>query len=306
MTDADALPGLLEAGEQAAFHGRPVDAVAPLERAVLLARSLDRPIEVAAAAWLLGVALVAAGRYGSALVVLTPLVDAGGAPGAAGHRRLFGALAASTGASAQRQLGRHATARAADLVALDLADDGVEARFDAVLGLAGDAVGLDEAGEAAARLTEARALLPAGGEHWWRQRVRLAWTAAEVALLEGRVTDAAALAAGAVAAARTAGAPRHVAKGLLIQGIAEVDQDDRDAAATLRSAATLAESLGALPLVWPARALLGALVAGSHPDESGHSLAVARSAVLEVAGDLPPAARGEWLARPEVSTLLAG
>ena len=53
-----------------------------------------------------------------------------------------------------------------------------------------------------------------------------------------------------------------------------------------------------MPLVWPARALLGALVAEDDPAESARSLAAARSAVLAIAGDLPPGVRAEWLAAP--------
>ena len=61
-----------------------------------------------------------------------------------------------------------------------------------------------------------------------------------------------------------------------------------------------------MPLVWPARALLGALVAEQDAGESAKSLAAARSAVLQVAGDLPPGVRAEWLARPDVAALLEG
>jgi len=74
----------------------------------------------------------------------------------------------------------------------------------------------------------------------------------------------------------------------------------------LRRAATLAEGLSALPVVWQARALLGALLAGSAAEESARSLAAARSAVLTMAADLPADLRDEWLARPNVSALLEG
>jgi hypothetical protein len=97
-----------------------------------------------------------------------------------------------------------------------------------------------------------------------------------------------------------------VAKGLLFQGVAEVSGGVPDAPGTLRRAATLAEGLAALPVVWQARALLGALLAGSAPEESARSLAAARSAVLTMAGDLPPDLREDWLARPNVSALLEG
>lgn len=310
MTAPGDLADLLAAGEQATFHGKPAAAVGVLEQAVVLAQAQSRPAEVAAAAWLLGVALGAGGRYGGALRVLTPLVESGSADGVAPERRLFAALAGATVASVHRQLGRHAVAREADLAALALTDGTGEAGFDTLLGLASDAVGLDEPDEAADRLSAAAAVLPEGDDAWWRQRVRLGWVRAEVALLDGRADEAVQHAEAAVAAAELARAPRHVAKGLLITGIAQISgggaQEGEGAAATLRRAATLAESLGTLPLVWPSRALLGALLVQDDPQESVQSLAAARTAVLAIAADLPAGVRADWLARPDVSTLLEG
>ena len=311
MINEEELAGLLASGEHAAFHGRPAAAVGVLEQAVALARSQDRSAEAAAAGWLLGVALGAAGRYGGALTVLSPLVEGGRAGGAPAENRLFAALAAATVASVHRQLGRHAVARASDLEALALAKGSAEASFDAQLGLASDAVGLDEPDEASSRLQQARALVPPRADEWWRQRVRLGWAEAEVQLLDGQVDEAVTTALTAVERAEGARAPRHVAKGLLILGIAQVSggstaDGDGDAASTLRRAATLAESLEVVPLVWPARALLGALVAETDPAESNRSLAAARAAVLTLAADLPPGVRAEWLARPDVAALLEG
>ncbi|MCW2680109.1 MAG: hypothetical protein JWM62_1510, partial [Frankiales bacterium] len=244
---------------------------------------------------------------------LSPLVDAGRAPEAPAERRLFAALAAATIASVHRQLGRHAVARASDLEALALTDGTGEAAFDALVGLASDAVGLDEPEEAAARLAEARALVPERSDEWWRQRVRLGWAEAEVAMLEGEVDAAVDTAQVAVQRAENARAPRHVAKGLLILGIAQVSggtssdpEHETDPALTLRRAATLAESLGTVPLIWPARALHGALVAEDDPAESARSLAAARSAVLTLAADLPPGVRADWLGRPDIAALLDG
>ena len=105
----DELASLLSAGERAAFHGRPVAGVAPLQQAVEAAHAAGRDDEATAAAWLLGVALGAAGRYGSALAVLEPLAERAAVDHPA--RRLFASLACSTAASVQRQLGRHAVAR---------------------------------------------------------------------------------------------------------------------------------------------------------------------------------------------------
>ncbi len=309
MTQPD-LPTLLASGEHAAFHGKPAAAVTALEKAVVVAQSQGLVAERAAAAWLLGVALGAGGRYGAALTVLAPLVEAGQVEDTAPETRLFGSLSSATIASIHRQLGRHAIAREADLDALELTDGTGEAAFDAVLGLASDAVGLDETEEAASRLAEAEAVLPGRGDEWWRQRVRLGWAHAEVALLEGRPEDAAAHAAGAVKRAEDARAPRHVSKGLLLLGLAQVSIGDDEAIATLRRSATFAESLGVLPLVWPSRALLGAMLLESEVEsdlaEGAKSLAAARSAVLAIAGDLPPGVRSEWLARPDINALLEG
>jgi hypothetical protein len=129
-------------------------------------------------------------------------------------------------------------------------------------------------------------------------------------MLEGRTEDAVEEAAAAVQRAEDARAPRHVAKGLLLLGLAQVSLGEDEAVATLRRSATFAESLGTLPLVWPSRALLGALLseslAAADQAESARSLAAARSAVLAIAGDLPPGVRAEWLGRPDVTALLEG
>jgi tetratricopeptide (TPR) repeat protein len=301
------LASLLASGEHAAFHGKPGAAVGVLEQAVVLAQSQGRQAEMAAAAWLLGVALAAGGRYGGGLTVLSPLVDAARLPDAPPEQRLFGALSSATIASVHRQLGRHAVARDADAAALALTDGTGEAAFDAQVGLAADAVGLEDLDEAVDRATAAAGLIPERSDEWWRQRVRLGWVQADIALLEGRAAEAAEAAQEAVDRAENARAPRHVAKGLLYLGIAQVSGDSMEQAAlTLRRAATLAESLGTVPLVWPARALLGALVAESDPGESDRSLSAARSAVLAIAGDLPPGVRAEWLARGDVAALLGG
>jgi len=294
------LPELLASGEHAVFHGRPAAAVGVLEQAVVLAQSQGLVAEVA---WLLGVALGASGRYGDALTVLSPLVASGSEQGASPECRLFAALSGSTVASIHRQLGRHAVARDADLAALALNGSG-EVGFDALLGLASDAIGLDEGDEAVERLAQASVALPAGDEQWWRQRVRCGWATAELALLEGRTDDAAAHAAAAVQRAEDAGAPRHVAKGLLLLGLAEVSGGHDEAVGTLRRSAAVAEPLAVLPVLWPVHALLGALLADTDRVESDRRSRTARAAVLAIAGDLPPAVRTAWLGRPDVAALL--
>lgn len=300
---ADDLTTLLASGERAAFHGRPGAGVDPLERAAAVALERDLPTEAAAARWLLAVCQAAAGRFGQALRALDGLLPV--TADAPAERRIFGALGEATLGSVHRQLGRHAEARAHDEIALALSQATGEAGFDAVLGLAADAVGLGEVPAARDHLAAASAL---ADEHaqWWRQRVRVGWVRAEVALLEGRPDDAVVSAAAAVDLAEHSGAPRHVAKGLLFQGVAQVETGrHEEAAALLRRGGMLAESLGTLPLLWPARAVLGALVGESDVEESQRCLRSARRAVELIAADLPESLRTAWFARPDVAALLA-
>lgn len=302
VADED-LGQLLAQGERAAFHGPPGKAVDALSRAIEIAHADGNTDASTAALWLMGVSLGACGRYGTAIATLTPVLEAGEAV-ASGSPRLFGALAGASLGSIRRQLGRHAEARELDERGLALADSTGEAAFACLLGLAADAVGLNDAKTAHEKADAAEALLPDRPTEWWRQRVRLDWVRAEIALLEEDPETAVDAAEAAVERAERARAPRHVAKGLLFQGVSQIQNGDLDGAAALRRAATLAESLGALPLVWPSRAVLGALLADTEPAESAASLGAARSAVLSIAGDLPDGLREDWLARDEISALL--
>jgi hypothetical protein len=205
-----------------------------------------------------------------------------------------------------RGIGRHAAAAELDRRGLEIADGPGEASFDCLLGLASDEVGLGRLDEARDLLGQAEAVAEGRGGGWWRQRVRLDWTRAEVALLADEPVEAILAAAGAVAAAEAARAPRHVAKGLLFQGVAQLQSGSSEALATLRRSASLAERLSAAPVVWQARALVGALLGGADTDEGARALATARAAVLGIAADLPVELRDEWLARPNVSALLEG
>jgi len=298
---SEELASLLEAGERAAFHGRPAAGLEPLTRAGALAGELGLVTERAAAGWLLAVCQAAAGQLGQALSTLGPVTAL--ADDDPVERRVFAAMGEATLASVHRQLGRHAEARAHDELALTLSDGRGEGGFDALLGLAADAVGLGDGAVAAGNLAAAEDLV---GDRvdWWRQRVRLGWVRAEVALLDDRPGDAVDAASGAVERAEASGAPRHVAKGLLFEGVALVEDGRPDAAAaTLRRGALLAESLGTLPLVWPARAVLGALLADRDEVQSVRCLDAARHAVDLIGQDLPLDLREGWLSRADVAAL---
>ena len=298
------LAGLLASGERAAFHGRPDAGVEPLRRAVELAVSEGLNAEASAAGWLLGVCLSSAGRYGSALQILDPVATPDGEVGP--DLQIFAALASASAASVHRQLGRHATARTYDEQGLARTDGSGEAAFDCLLGLAADAVGLGDKAAAQEQLAAAQELAE-GRADWWRQRVRLGWLDAEVGLLVGDGDAAATAAEQAVDLAERSGAPRHVAKGLLFLGVAQLEAGRLDEAATaLKRGGLLAESLGTLPLLWPTRAVLGALLAESDPKQSSRCLASARATVETIAKDVPDDLRDEWLARPDVGALLGG
>ena len=307
----DELADLLAEGERAAFHGPPGNAVAALTHAVELATAGGRLAEATAASWLLGVAQAASGRFGTALATLdavtNPLRGAVAGDPVTAERVLFGALAAATAASVHRHLGRHRAACELDQLGLRASDGqpGLdEAVFDCRLGLASDAVGLSESDIARSEIAACVQLLDAHPD-WWRQRVRLDWVRAEIDLLDDDAAAAQRAAAAAVERAEVARAPRHVAKGLLFLGVAQAQSGMSQALATLRRAAMLGEQLGATPLVWPARALIGALLAETDPTESARSLQAARSAVLTIAGDLPDDVREEWLTRPDIEVLLS-
>lgn len=308
---ADELASLLAKGERAAFHGPPGTAITPLEQAARLATASNRVAEATAATWLLGVAQAAQGKFGTALNllggVMGPLRSAVAGEETAPELRLFGALAAATVASVHRQLGRHTVAWEFDALGLTAADaiPGLdEAVFDCRLGLASDAVGLGEHDIAQTELGVATGLAEAHAD-WWRQRVRLDWVRAEILLLEEDPKAAADAAAEAIDRAELARAPRHVAKGLLFLGVAQAQSGAPETLTTLRRAAMLAEQLGTTPLIWPARALVGAMLADDDPAASAKSLQGARSAVLAIAGDLPDDVREEWLARPDIEALLS-
>ena len=184
--------------------------------------------------------------------------------------------------------------------ALELAEDAPEARFDALLGLAADAVGLGEADDGRRTRSPRPRALASGRSDWWRQRVRLDWVRAEIALLRERRRRG-----GGSRAPRPSRSPRRPARRATWPRAccsaasptcrpATLDE----AAATLRRAATLAESLGAVParVAGPGRARRP-----RRPDaprgERGRARRPPASIVRQIADDLPARAR-RGLARP--------
>jgi hypothetical protein len=131
--------------------------------------------------WLRAVASGGQGRYGSAYRDLAAL------RGAVANGPLV-SLAHSTQASFLRQLGWHAKARGWDGRALAAAGNDPEARADALVGLAADALGVGRLAAAATLLArensalEAAALPPRVAD---RLAVRRRWVAAELAMASG-------------------------------------------------------------------------------------------------------------------------
>jgi len=248
------------AAERALFHGQPREAEKQLRAVYEMAPGDSR------ARWLLGVCLGALGRYGAAAELLAPAVRAD-------------PLAATALASHLRQVERHAEAEHLDRHALAGSAPGSEPAADALIGLVADAVGRGDIGLAQSRLDAATAALAGvagslSGVEWlpnavdwgWRAGIRLAWVAAEVALLGDQPARALARARLAVQRSEVAGAPRHLAKSLLFRGVAEREAGEPGAAATLHAAAGAAARLGLLPLLWPALAVHAQILATTHPD----------------------------------------
>lgn len=290
---------MIAAGERAAFRGAPGQGVAPLQRAADQAREVGDPVAQALARWLLGVCLNASGQYGKALTELTNACAESAAP------TQMRALSAAGVGSLFRGLARHSEARDWDRAAMQIAAGSPEAQFDAWVGLASDAVGLGDSDQAFVAIAQSEPLV-AARPLWWRQRIRLDWVRAEVSMLRGDIATAQLAARRALEAAEAAGAPRHVAKSLLFCGLASAQIGQAASAIDeLARAAALAQGLGALPLVWPSCAVLGALLDGHSPDEAQRHLAAARSAIRTISDDLPAELATAWLARPDVVAILS-
>jgi hypothetical protein len=125
-------------------------------------------------AWLLGLSLNAAGRYGHALEVLMPLLTSGEQAGAPPEVRVRRARRGDAGQRAPAA--RHARGRADRRPTRPGADRrNRRTRFACHLGLAADSVGLGDGQTAHSEVDIAATLLPDRPTEWWRQRVHYDW-----------------------------------------------------------------------------------------------------------------------------------
>jgi hypothetical protein len=199
--------------------------------------------------WLRAVAAGGQGRYGSAYRDLEALRR-----GVASGRLL--SLAHSTRGSFLRQLGWHALARGWDGRALALAGDDSEARADALIGLAADALGVGRFAAAAtllARVDLTPGVVPD------RLPVRRGWVAAELAMASGDGNTAVRHAEEAVerAAAMAPGSARHRLKSdvVLAAALCSAGRVER-ARAVADEALDATSRLGLIPLRWALSCLL--------------------------------------------------
>jgi hypothetical protein len=206
--------------------------------------------------WLRAVAAGGQGRYGSAYRDLAELRRSGPAG------RLV-SLAHSTEASFLRQLGWHALARGRDGRALALAGTDLEARADALIGLAADALGVGRFAAAATLLARADTVLAAGPGVPDRLPVRRRWVAAELAMVSGdgaaavRHAEEAVELAEAMASRPVGASARHRVKSQVVLAAALCGAGSTGRARAVAEAALDATGrLRLLPLRWALACLL--------------------------------------------------
>ncbi|OZD03926.1 hypothetical protein CH275_16195 [Rhodococcus sp. 06-235-1A] len=206
--------------------------------------------------WHRSVALAGQGRYSAADIELRRY---------RARSPELASLHASTRASWLRQLGKHERARHFDGRAVSLVGivgparsrDTVEARTDALTGLAADALGSGRFGMADALLARsAEQRLGSFGGGLWRPALRAAWVAAELAMMRGDGPEALRHAESALALSTDADSLRHSIKTDLVLAAALSCAGEtaraRDSAVQVASAAAMH---GLLPLRWAATML---------------------------------------------------
>jgi hypothetical protein len=209
--------------------------------------------------WLRAVGAGGQGRYASAHTELSALRR--GQPSGP-----LVSLAFSTQASLLRQLGGHRQARGWDGRALALAGGHAEARIDALVGLAADALGVGRFAASATLLGRARAVLDSDRDVPARVPVRVEWVSAELAMSIGDGDAAVRHARLGVELAESAGnSARHRVKSDVVLAAALCSSGRLDDAREIadRSLATAGE-LGLVPLRWALASLLAGIGSTSH------------------------------------------
>jgi hypothetical protein len=202
--------------------------------------------------WLRAVAAGGQGRYGSAYRDLAELRRSGPAG------RLV-SLAHSTQGSFLRQLGWHTLARGWDGRALALAGTDPEARSDALIGLAADALGVGRFAAAATLLARVDSIAVPVRAVPDRLPVRRRWVAAELAMASGDGPSAVRRAEEAVGLAQAMAVPsaRHRVKSEVVLAAALCSAGDTERAGSVGEAALETTGrLRLLPLRWALACLL--------------------------------------------------
>ena len=202
--------------------------------------------------WLRAVAAGGQGRYSNAYRDLAEVRRTGPAG------RLV-SLAHSTQASFLRQLGWHTLARGWDGRALALAGTDPEARSDALIGLAADALGVGRFAAATTLLARVDSVTVPGPAAPDRLPLRRRWVAAELAMATGDGASAMRRAEEAVELAQAMAVPsaRHRVKSQVVLAAALCSAGDAERARAVGEEALQATGrLRLIPLRWAAACLL--------------------------------------------------
>ena len=215
------------------------------------------------ALWLRAVAAGGQGRYAAALADLERVRRARGSEAVA-------SLALSTRASFLRQLGWHDVARVWDGRAAAFAQTD-EARADAMIGLAADALGVGRFAASARALERAAEPVNASGSP--RLPIRLAWVSAELAMFQGDGRAAVEHAERGVCLASDYVSVRHAVKSRVVLAAALCSAGDiASARCQGDSVLAQAEDAGLVPLQWAIASLLADI--GSDERSEAEILAV--------------------------------
>ena len=199
--------------------------------------------------WLRAVAAGGQGHYGCASSDLEAVLRDGDGP--------MLSLAYSTQGSLLRQLGGHQAARGWDGRALALAGDDCQARVDALVGLAADALGTARFALSAVLLARADAALRTDPHAPARLAVRRAWVGAELAMATGDGAEAVRRASKAVELAAGGVSVRHRVKSNVVMAAALCCAGRLEQARTLADTAlSETEHYGLIPLRWAVASLL--------------------------------------------------